>query len=83
MIGLIAFFGTLWGRVAVAGGILAALIAAWAGFASHYKSKGAASVIQASRIEGQKINEKNRSVTVRAQQPGAFDRLRRESCRDC
>jgi len=46
MIGLIAFFGTLWGRVAVAGGILAALIAAWAGFAAHYKGVGESRVLQ-------------------------------------
>ena len=45
MIGLIAFFGTLWGRVAVAGGILAALIAAWAGFAAHYKGVGESRIL--------------------------------------
>jgi hypothetical protein len=83
MIALIAFFGTLWGRVAVAGGFLAALIAAWVGFAIHYEHKGAAAVIQKSKLEGQKINEKNRSITDRAREPGAFDRLRKDSCRDC
>lgn len=46
MIGLIAFFGTLWGRVAVAGGILAALLAAWAGFAHHYRKQGESRVLQ-------------------------------------
>jgi len=46
MIGLIAFFGTIPGRVAVAGGILAALIAAWAGFAHHYKKIGESRVLE-------------------------------------
>lgn len=45
MIGLIAFFGTIPGRLTVAGGIFAALITAWAAFAWHYEKKGEAKVL--------------------------------------
>lgn len=45
MIGLITFFGTLWGRAAVAGGICAALAYAWLGFAWHYEKKGESRVL--------------------------------------
>lgn len=47
MIGLIDFFGTLWGRVAVAGGIFATLLGLWFGFALHYEHKGAAKAVAA------------------------------------
>lgn len=45
MIAMITFFGTLWGRVAVAGGIFAALIGAWLAFAAHYRSQGESRVL--------------------------------------
>jgi len=54
MIGLITFFGTLWGRVAVAGGIFAALVTAWLAFAHHYTSLGESRVL--AKIE-QRTNE--------------------------
>jgi hypothetical protein len=57
MIGLITFFGTLWGRVAVAGGIFAALVTAWLAFAAHYKAIGESRVL--AQIEkGTAINVK-------------------------
>lgn len=66
MIGLIAFFGTLWGRVAVAGGILAALIAAWAGFAHHYRQQGESRVLhkieQRTTINVEKATKARQSV---------------------
>jgi hypothetical protein len=46
MIGLIAFFGTIPGRLAVAGGIFAALVGAWLGFAHHYRQQGESRVLQ-------------------------------------
>lgn len=46
MLGLVTFFGSLWGRVAVAGGILAALLAAWAAFAHHYRQQGESRVLE-------------------------------------
>ncbi|CCB64483.1 hypothetical protein [Hyphomicrobium sp. MC1] len=54
MIGLITFAGTLWGRVAVAGGIFAALVTAWLAFAAHYKAIGESRVL--AKIE-QRTNE--------------------------
>ena len=68
MIGLIAFFGTLWGRVAVAGGILAALIAAWAGFAHHYRQQGESRVLQ-------KIEQRTTINVEKAQSPPPVETL--------
>lgn len=64
MIGLIAFFGTLWGRMAVAGGILAALIAAWAGFAHHYRTQGESRVLQ--KIEQRTSENVEKAAKARA-----------------
>jgi hypothetical protein len=60
MMELIAFFGTLWGRVAVAGGIVATLLAAWVGFAIHYEHKGAAKAVA-------KIEQRNNANVAKAQ----------------
>jgi hypothetical protein len=77
------FFGSLIGRVALAGGLFASFVA-WRAWDIHQqRSIGAERIIQTSKAEGKKINEKNRAVTNRSEQPGAFDRLRRDSCRDC
>jgi hypothetical protein len=60
MMELITFFGTLWGRVAVAGGIFATLLAAWVGFAWHFENKGAAQAVA-------KIEQRNNANVEKAQ----------------
>jgi hypothetical protein len=49
MIGLIAWCGTLWGRVAVGAGIIATLAAMWFGWLWHHDNKVESRVI--SKIE--------------------------------
>ena len=60
MMALIDFFGTLWGRVAVGGGIVALLLAAWTGFAWHYENKGAAKAVA-------KIEQRTNANVAKAQ----------------
>jgi hypothetical protein len=84
MIGLIAFFGTLWGRVAVAGGIFAALVGAWVGFAWHYENKGAAKAV--AQIEKKAVSLNEKGLKARASVSNVDDpagRLLGKYCRDC
>ncbi|HPE81955.1 hypothetical protein [Denitromonas sp.] len=47
------------------------------------EQRGAAKVVSASKKAGAKANATNREVRRRAAEPGAFERLLEESCRDC
>ena len=62
---------------------LAILGAAWFGFARHYENKGAAHVVEASQKAGEIANAKNEEVRAATGKPGAFERLRKQACRDC
>lgn len=80
-----AWFGTLWGRVAIGACLVASLVALRAVDKAHQREIGRQEVVSTSKAEGAKANETNRKVRVRAAEPGAADRLRRDplSCRDC
>jgi hypothetical protein len=47
------------------------------------RGKGAAMVYEDAKREGRQINAKNEAIRQKAKQPGAADRLLRDSCRDC
>ncbi len=70
-------------KAAVIAGGLMALLALRAWDVSRQQAKGAAKVIEASKQVGAKANAKNDEVRRAASAPGAAERLRRESCRDC
>lgn len=78
-----AWLGTLIGQICTGGAIVALILTAWLSFAHHYENKGAAKVIETSKVEGKKINAKNESVRARADRPGAAQRVRKNYCRDC
>lgn len=60
-----------------------AVVAVVAWFAMEQRAKGAAKVLETSRQAGKIANAKNEKVRKAAQEPGAADRLRHGSCRDC
>lgn len=47
------------------------------------RSIGADRVITSSVKQGEKANEKNARIREQTKRPGAFERLLRDSCRDC
>lgn len=47
------------------------------------QTRGAAKVVEASQKQGAKANAASEKVRRAAAAPGAAERLRRESCRDC
>lgn len=72
--------GTWLGRVAA--GLVVGFVALQINNAVQ-RSKGAATVIEASKEQGKANAEKSRKAHEKARQPGAADRLLRDSCRDC
>ena len=85
MISAIAFFGTLWGRVALGAGIVVALIGLRAWDVSHQRKVGA--VREQVRVEqvGKKIDERAQKKRERVQQAPSsdVDAALRKFCRDC
>lgn len=77
------FFGTLWVRVSLIAAALAGLVALRAWDVSTQQARGATVVVEASKKAGAEANVKSEKVRAAARQPGAFTRLRRDSCRDC
>lgn len=47
------------------------------------EARGAEKLVAASKKEGVRANAVNSKVRDRARQPGSFERLLSESCRDC
>lgn len=72
--------GSMLGRIVA--GALVGLVALGVNNAWQ-RQKGANQVITSSIEQGKAINEKNARVRERAKEPGAFERLLRNSCRDC
>ena len=65
--------------------ILTALgcVFAWVAFASHYQNVGARNVIAKTNDSAKIIASDGRKARAPAERPGAADRLRKDSCRDC
>lgn len=85
MIGLLGFFGSLWGRVALGAGIVVALIGLRAWDVSHQRKVGA--VREQVRVEtvGKKIDgraQKKRDQVEKAP-PSDVEKALRKFCRDC
>lgn len=85
MIGLLGFFGTLWGRVALGAGIVVALIGLRAWDVSHQRKVGA-------HREQVRVETVGKKVEKRAQQkreqverapPSDVEKALRKFCRDC
>ena len=85
LLNAVAWFGTLSGRLLLGASVVASLLLVRASYNSHQQGIGAAKVVEASKKQGAKANEINRKVRVRAAEPGAAERLRRDkaNCRDC
>lgn len=77
---IIAFFLTKVGRIvgAVAGAIALIFI-----FGQYKEGVGRRELIAESREAGKEANAKSQEHHNRAHRPGAADRLRKDSCRDC
>jgi hypothetical protein len=56
---------------------------AWNGNNAYQRHVGKEQLRAASIEAGRRANAKNEVVRRAAKQPGAFDRLRADSCRDC
>jgi hypothetical protein len=82
MIGLVLnwIIGSWVGRVVA--GVLVGFVALQVNNAVQ-RGKGAAMVYEDAKREGRQINAKNEAIRQKAKQPGAADRLLRDSCRDC
>lgn len=50
---------------------------------NHGVTAGKTEIIEASKEEGKKANEEATKAHTAASKPGAADRLRKHSCRDC
>lgn len=68
----------------IAAGVVA-LIGLRAWDISNQRAKGAAIVVEASKAAGAEANAKSEKVRLRAREPGAADRLRKDraTCPDC
>lgn len=77
---MLAVLATPLGRGAI---VAVALVLALIVNNSHQRSKGAESVLVASKEQGAKANAKNEAVRADAERPGAADRVRKQFCRDC
>lgn len=85
MIQIISFLGSLWGKVALGAGIVAALIGLRAWDVSHQRSIGVKR--EQVRVEsvGRKIDERAQKKRERVERakPAEIDAALRKYCRDC
>jgi len=85
MISVIAFFGTIGGRLALGAGLIAALVGLRAWDVSHQRKVGAHR--EAVRVEetGKKIDAKAQQKRQRVERapPNEIDNALRKYCRDC
>ena len=70
-------------RVGRAGIIALGCALGWVAFASHYKNVGARNVIAKTNESAKIIAADGKKARAPAERPGAADRLRKDSCRDC
>lgn len=70
-------------RLGASAAIVALLVGSCALRDHRIEQRGAAKVVAASKEAGAKANETSRKVRDAARQPGAFERLLKDSCRDC
>ena len=55
----------------------------WVAFSSHYQNVGARNVIAKTNESAKVIASDGRKARAPAERPGAAQRLRKDSCRDC
>lgn len=72
--------GTALGNVV---GLAVVFAVLWSANSAWQRSIGADRVITSSVKQGEKANEKNARIREQTKRPGAFERLLRDSCRDC
>lgn len=70
-------------RCAIVGSAVLAFVGGVAYYNEMQKMKGEARVIERSKTASKANAEKSRKAHEKARQPGAADRLLRDSCRDC
>lgn len=74
---------SLLARVGIAAGLVAVLVGSCALRDASLRKEGAARVIATAKEQGKANAERSRKAHEKAREPGAADRLLRDSCRDC
>lgn len=72
----------LW-KLGTAIGIILTLVTSCMLRDQSLRKEGAANVVADAKAQGQKNAENSRKAHQKAREPGAADRLLRDSCRDC
>lgn len=70
-------------RVAATSTVIAALVGSCMLRDASLRKEGAARVIATAKEQGKANAERSRKAHEKAREPGAADRLLRDSCRDC
>lgn len=85
MIGIISFFGSLWGKVALGAGIVVALVGIRAWDVSHQRKVGAQREQVRVETVGKKIDGRAQQKRERVERapPNEVDAALRKYCRDC
>ncbi len=87
MIARLALFGlrfeTLKAKLLLGAAILSSAVALRVWDINHQRNIGAAGVIEDSKEQGRKANEKSAEDRRKSDTPDAAERLRKSACRDC